>query len=68
MDSSERHLANVHAYANPTQTLELTAEDMKEGADAINLIGRPVSATAVEDRVKHGRIHLCIMKELPRAF
>jgi len=41
---------------------------MKEGADAINLIGRPVSATAVEDRVKHGRIHLCIMKELPRAM
>ena len=51
----------------PTQTLALTAEEMKKGADAITLIGRPVSAIAVEDRVKHGRIHLCIMKELPRA-
>ena len=30
----------------------------KEGADAITLIERPASATAVEDRVKHGRIHL----------
>ena len=68
MDSSERHVATAHASFNPTQILELTTEDMKEGADAITLIGRSVSATAIEDRVKHGRIHLCIMKELPRAL
>jgi hypothetical protein len=55
--SAKRHLATVHAYVNPTQTLELRAEEMKEGTDAITLIGRPVSATAVEDRVKHKMNH-----------